>query len=72
MISDGIRLSRVNQVDKIISGLFLKNLRFCIKEKAKIYDQIEARFKVFLTMQITLPKFKEERLSSGDLGLFID
>ena len=57
MISDGNRLFRVTGAKKIIWGLFLKNLRFCVK-KTKIYNKMEARFKVSLTMQIILPKFE--------------
>ena len=66
MISDGNRLSRVTGAMKIIWGLFLKNLLFYLKEKAKIYISMEARSKVqvFLTMQITLTTFEEKRRCS--------
>ena len=64
MVSDGNRLSRVTGAKKIVWGIFLKNLQFYVKEKAKIYISMEARSKVFLTMQIILSKFEEKRLNS--------
>ena len=58
MISDGNPLSHVTGANKIIWGLF------SVWRKKQIYFQMEARFKVFLTMQIKLSKFEEKRLSS--------
>ena len=68
IVSDGNRLSCVTgpRAKKIIWGLFFKILRFCMNEKTKIYNQMEACFKVFLTMQITLTKFEEKRRCSCD------
>ena len=64
MISDGNRLFGVTGAKKIVWGLFLTNLRFCVNEKTQINILMEARFKVFLTIQVTLSKFEKKRLSS--------
>ena len=49
LVSDGNRLSRVTGAKKIVWGIFLKNLQFYVKEKAKIYISMEARSKVSLS-----------------------
>ena len=64
MISDGNRLFGVTGAKKIVRGLFLTNLRFCVNEKTQINILMEARFKVFVTIQITPSKIEEKRFSS--------